>query len=161
MTRAFRPIRIARRRSLLFASGFVLASALAYVAAPYSHPDAHSIRARLRPEASKSVIVILFQLADCAGTRDDLARWAALDSTGYVVGLLLNGPKVDDRLREELRLPFEISNRGAGRAAAVAQDLGHQKTPLVFVWSRSGRLVLVAAAARTDLYETAKMLLKE
>lgn len=96
------------------------------------------------------MVLIAFQIVDCANARTELGRWNHVRDVS-VVGVLV-GPVVEDRkvtssILDRSGVTFPVLRDGAPELERLLRLLGFRRTPAVLAFDDRGRLVRASPTA--------------
>jgi hypothetical protein len=145
-----------------FGAGFLAASVVIALLNPYTRPSPADVFHTVQSQEPAPVVVLVFQLRDCASVRSGLAKWVSLDSTGVIaVRLMLDGSKhPENSLRFDENV-LSATNRGGRRFFLVARSLGYDNTPFVMAWDHRGRLAVAGDAVSETTFDAVSALVRE
>jgi hypothetical protein len=113
--------------------------------------EALSLHGGTQVQDSAVQVAVVFQLADCSGSIEELAAWSDVHAAGLakVTGIVLDAPDTGETPEQMLRgagLEFPLRRESRNDLAGVLPVLGYAQTPVVIVLDRDRRVRVVAPA---------------
>lgn len=132
----------------LVLAALVLSSCLVFAAnrrsLPLASPSARSVLQALGLAGELPVVLVAFQIMDCADARAELRQWndvRGVRVVGVLIGPVPGDDKVTSSVLERSGVSFPVLRRGAPELERLLRSLGFRRTPIIIAFDARGRLV--------------------